>query len=170
MKSLPEKFRNAYALAKIVKTKDVCPEIEIDKLPTNRYFILRKFGERKPLPVKPSAVIKSYMLKNCTFYALQEMRRCLEHSYSVLSISEIAAKLYEYLLLFHDERSMKPYFLPLSDVFEFEKDEPKSAFTDFMLQLKRELSIKLILSILNHPFPEMCLASKTETMPFSMKR
>ena len=165
MKSLPEKFRHAYALAKIVKTKEVCPEIEIDKLPTNLYSRLKKFKERKPFPVKPSAVIKSYMLKNCTFYVLQEMRRSSQQNYSDLNIAEIAAKLYENLLLFADERYLKPYFLPFSDVFEFEKDEPKSAYTDFLLQLKREFSLKLILGILNRPFPEMCLASKTERLP-----
>ena len=166
MKTLPEKFRHAYALAKIVKTKEVCPEIEIDKLPTNRYYMLKKFNERKPLPVKPPSVIKSYMLKNCTFYLFQEMRRRSEQSYAQLNIAELAAKLYEQLLVFADEHSLKPYFLPFSDVFEFEKDEPKTAYTDFLLKLQRELSLKLALGILNHPFPEMCVASKIEGMPF----
>ena len=166
MKTLPEKFRHAYALAKIVKTKEVCPEIEIDKLPTNRYYMLKKFNERKPFPVKPSSVIKSYMLKNCAFYLFQEMRRCSEQSYAELNVAELAAKLYGQLLLFSDEYSLKPYFLPYSDVFEFEKEERKTAYTDFLLKLQREMSLKLTLGILNHPFPEMCLASKIEGMPF----
>lgn len=161
MKSLPENFRHAYALAKIVKTKDVCPEINIDKLPTERYSIQKKFQEQTPLPVKPSELIKSYMLKNCAFYVLQQMRSSLERD-SDLKISEIAAKMYKHLLLFVDQRCLKPYFLPFSDVFDSEKDEPKSSYKEFMRQLKRELSLKIILGILNHPFPEMCLASKTE--------
>lgn len=160
-KSLPEKFRQAYALAKIMKSEVVCPEIEIDKLPTNRYFMLKKFSEKKAFPVKPSLLIKSYMLKNCTFYVFQEMRRS-EQSYSQLNIAQIAAKLCKCLLQFADERLLKPYFLPFSDVFEFEKDEPKSSYTDFLLQIKREFSLKLMLGLLNCPFPEVCLASKTE--------
>ena len=165
MKSLPEKFRHGYALAKIVKSEDVCPEIEIDELPTSLYSRLKKFRERKPLPVKPTGLIKSYMLKQCTFYVVQEMSPGLEHNCTDLKISEIAAKLYKYLLLFADERSLKPYFLPFSDIFEFERDQPKSCYTDFMLQLRRELCLKLILGMLNHPFPRVCLASKTERMP-----
>ena len=161
MKSLPEKFRHAYALAKIVKTKDVCPEIEIDKLPTKLYSRQKKFQERTPLPVKPSELIKSYMLKNCAFYVLQEKRPGLDRD-SDLKISEIAAKLYKHLLLSVDQRCLKPYFLPFSDIFESEKESPKSSYTEFMLQFKRELSLKLILGILNHLFPEVRLASKTE--------
>ena len=164
MKSMPGNFRHAYALAKIVKTKDVCPEIEIDKLPTERYIIQKKFQEKTPLPVKPSELIKSYMLKNCAFYVLQQMRPSFEPD-SDLKISEIAAKMYQHLLLFVDKRCLKPYFLPFSDVFDSEKNEPKSSYKEFMLQLKRELSLKLILGLLNQPFPEMCLATKTERMP-----
>lgn len=167
-KSLPEKFRHAYALAKIVKTKEVCPEIEIDKLPTRLYSRQKKFQERTPLPVKPSGLIKSYMLKNCTFYVLQEIRPGSECD-SDLTISEIAAKLYECLLQFADEHCLKPYFLPFSDVFQAEKDEPKSSYKEFMQQLSRELSLKLILGMLNHPFPEICLASKTEGLPLFLR-
>lgn len=42
MKSLPETFRHAYALAKIVKTKEVCSKIEIDNLPTRLYSRQKK--------------------------------------------------------------------------------------------------------------------------------
>lgn len=167
-KSLREKFRHAYALAKIVKTKEVCPEIEIDKLPTRLYSRQKKFQERTPLPVKPSGLIKSYMLKNCTFYVLQEIRPGSEYD-SDLTISEITAKLYECLLQFADEHCLKPYFLPFSDVFQAEKDEPKSSYKEFMQQLSRELSLKLILGMLNHPFPEICLASKTEGPPLFLR-
>lgn len=163
VKSLPEKFRHAYALCKIVKSKVVSPEIEVDSIPTNRYYLLKKFQEKKALPIKPSEVIKSYMLKNCTLYALQEMRRGSERSYSKLNVSEIATKLCEFLLQFADEKWLKPYFLPFSDVFEI--DEPKSAYTDFLLQLKREYSLKLMLGLLKHPFPEECLASKIKRVP-----
>lgn len=165
VKSLPEKFRHAYTLCKIVKSKVVCPEIEVDSIPTNRYNLLKKFQEKKAFPVKPSEVIKSYMLKNCTFYALQEMRRDSERSYSKLNVSEIAAKLCELLLQFADEKSLKPYFLPFSDVFD--SDETKSSYRDFLLQLKREYSLKLMLGLLSHPFPEECLASKIERMPMT---
>lgn len=164
MKSLPETFRHAYALTKILKTKEVCPEIEIDKLPTRRYLRQKKFQERTPLPVKPSGLIKSYMLKNCTFYVLQEKRLRSECDPD-LKISEVAAKVYECLLQFADEHCLKPYFLPFSDVFEAEKEGPKSSYKEFMLQLSRELSLKLILGMLNHQFPEICLASKTEGLP-----
>ena len=164
MKSLPETFRHAYALAKIVKTKEMCPEIEIDKLPTRSYLKQKKFQERTPLPVKPSGLIKSYMLKNCTFYVLQEMRHGSECD-SDLKISEVAAKVYKCLLQFADEHCLKPYFLPFSDVFQAEKEEPKSSYKEFMLLLRRELSLKLILGMLNHQFPEVCLASKFEGLP-----
>ena len=40
VKSLPKKFQNAYALAKIVKIKDICPEIKTDKLPAYRHPIM----------------------------------------------------------------------------------------------------------------------------------
>ena len=161
MKSLPETFRHAYALAKIVKTKEMCPEIEINELPTRSYLKQKKFQEQTPSPVKPSGLIKSYMLKNCIFYVLQEMRHGSKCD-SGLKISEVAAKVYKCLLQFADERCLKPYFLPFSDVFLAEKEGPKSSYKEYMLQLSRELSLKLILGMLNHQFPEVCLASKSE--------
>lgn len=161
MKSLPETFRHAYALGKIVKTKEMCPEIEINELPTRSYLKQKKFQEQTPSPVKPSGLIKSYMLKNCIFYVLQEMRHGSKCD-SGLKISEVAAKVYKCLLQFVDERCLKPYFLPFSDVFLAEKEGPKSSYKEYMLQLSRELSLKLILGMLNHQFPEVCLASKYE--------
>ena len=161
VKSLPIKFRDAYALAKIVKSKEVCPEIQIDKLPTKLYSLLSKFNMRKPAPINPSQQIKSYMLKNCTFYVLQDIHSSgPRDSTDLETTSEITAKIYSYLLKFADQRFLSPYFLPYSDVFEFEKDKSRSSYNDFILRLGRELSIKLVLGILNHQFPEVCLASR----------
>jgi hypothetical protein len=70
MKSLPENFRRAYILAKILKSKDVCPTIEIDKDVSEQYGYEKRFKGS----VHPSRTIKSYMLKNCTFYRWLEMQ------------------------------------------------------------------------------------------------
>lgn len=161
VKSLPIKFRDAYALAKIVKSKEVCPEIQIDMLPTKLYSLLSQFDMKKHAPINPSQQIKSYMLKNCTFYVLQDIHFSgPRDSTDLETTSEITARLYSYLLKFADQRFLSPYFLPHSDVFEFEKDKPRSSYKDFILRLGREVSIKLVLGILNHQFLEVCPASR----------
>ena len=161
VKSLPIKFRDAYALAKIVRSKEVCPDIQIDKLPTKLYRLLLQFDRRKPVPINPSQQIKSYMLKNCTFYVLQDfLSSGPRDSTDLVTTAEITAKIYSYLLKFADQRFLSPYFLPYSDVFEFEKDKSRSSYNDVILRLRRELSIKLVLGILNHQFPEVFLASR----------
>ncbi|VDI15214.1 serine/threonine-protein phosphatase 6 regulatory ankyrin repeat subunit A [Mytilus galloprovincialis] len=160
MQSLPVVFRRAYALAKILKSKEICPKVELEaigkwtKLLTHQI----KFEEKKPLPAKPSNVIKSYMLKNCIFYTMLEMKN--NYGEQDVHPSIITAKVYQYLLHFSDKRFLNPFFLPFSDVFEFEKDTQRSTFDDFVMRLKRELSIKLILGMLKQPFPEECLSSK----------
>ncbi|XP_031549647.1 uncharacterized protein LOC116287147 [Actinia tenebrosa] len=158
MKSLPPVFRRAYALAKIMKGKEVCPEIEFESINqwTNLLQHQRKFDEKKPLPVNPSHVIKSYMLKNCTFYAMLEMKK----RSSDIHPSVITAKIFQFLLHFADNCYLNPFFLPYSDVFEFEKDTKKSSFDEFISKIKRELSIKLILGMLGQHFPEHCLTSQ----------
>jgi hypothetical protein len=155
MKTLPESFRSAYILAKVMKNKAVCPKIEIDELPTMSLHLLEKFS-RQP-PINPSRVIKSYMLKNCTFYLWLKMQES-ERREDVNS-SDIAVCIYEGLLEFTNKRFLSPYFLPYSDVFEFEKDDQMTPYEEFLLRLKREFSIKTILGIMNQAFPESCLAS-----------
>jgi hypothetical protein len=56
------KGRSIFFLAKIVRSKEVCPDIQIDKLPTKLYRLLLQFDRRKPAPINPSQQIKSYML------------------------------------------------------------------------------------------------------------
>ena len=79
-------------------------------------FETEEIQERTPLPVKPSGLIKSYMLKNCTFYVLQEIRHGSECD-SDLTISEVAAKVCKRLCNLPTNICLKPYFLPFSDVF-----------------------------------------------------
>ncbi|XP_062614578.1 uncharacterized protein LOC134276333 [Saccostrea cucullata] len=156
MKTLPNVFRSAYILAKIMKSKEVCPKIEIDQLPSTLYAHQSAFKLHKPPPINPSHVIKSYMLKNCTFYLWLELhKKILDEN---LSSTDIAGRLFQYLLKFTNVRQLSPFFLPYSDVFEFEKDEYISSYNKFLLNLKRELSIKTILGILKHDFPEECLS------------
>ena len=81
-------------------------------------------------------------------------------SIDLVTTAEITAKIYSYLLKFADQRFLSPYFLPYSDVFEFEKDKSRSSYNDVILRLRRELSIKLVLGILNHQFPEVFLVSR----------
>jgi hypothetical protein len=101
------------------------------------------------------------MLKNCTFYVLQDfLSSGPRDSTDLVTTAEITAKIYSYLLKFADQRFLSPYFLPYSDVFEFEKDKSRSSYNDVILRLRRELSIKLVLGILNHQFPEVFLASR----------
>jgi hypothetical protein len=48
----------------------------------------------------------------------------------MVTTAEITAKIYSYLLKFADQRFLSPYFLPYSDVFEFEKDKSRSSYND----------------------------------------
>lgn len=155
MKVLPDPFRSAYIIAKLMKNKDVCPQIDIDKLPTKMLSLSENFS--RELPINPSRAIKSYMLKNCTFYLWLEMQASLKEG--EVNSMEIAARIYESLLKFTNDRFLSPFFLPYSDVFEFEKDDQMSPYKEFLLRLKREFSIKTILGMLNHDFPEHCLSS-----------
>lgn len=157
MKNIPNTFKSAYILAKIVKSQEVCPKIEINEIPSTALMHRRAFDMRKPLPINPSHVIKSYMLKNCTFYLWLEMYPASEEK--ELTSIDLTGRLYQYLLEFTNDRYLNPFFLPYSDVFEFEKDETTSSYQKLLLHMKREFSIKTILGILKQDFEEKYLFS-----------
>ncbi|CAC5394681.1 unnamed protein product [Mytilus coruscus] len=156
MKSLPNKFRQTYVLAKVLK--NVCPCIDVE---TKQYKLEEVNLEyEKPRRTSPSELIKSYMLKNSVFYILDElkMKNQLEDE---LDVSEITIKMYNFLLRFVDgeQMRMRPYFLS-SDINVFEKSKELSLNKTFILHLQRESSIKLVLGILNEQFTRECLAAK----------
>lgn len=159
MRTLPDPFRFAYKLTKIVKSK-VCPQIEIDVIPSPLYTIQEKFKRKKALPINPSHAIKSYMLKNCAFYLWLEMYSSIQKAETTDSYVDLAGRIYEYLLNLSDQRYLNPFFLPYSDVFEFEKDKTSSRYNELLLRLKREWSIKVCLGILQKDFPAECLSTK----------
>lgn len=156
MKSLPANFRRAYALGKIVKGKEVCPKIILDSIDHFSHLCMHmtKFSEKsRNLEIKPSHIIKSYMLKNCVFYAFLGMKN--RDNVERIPPSVITTKMFSSLLHFANERYLNPYFLPYSDVFEFEKDIARSTYDEFIHKLKRELCIKLVLGILGDPLPSV---------------
>ncbi|CAC5388640.1 unnamed protein product [Mytilus coruscus] len=156
MKSLPNKFRQAYVLAKVLK--NICPDIDVE---TKQYRLEEVDSEyANPRRTSPSELIKSYMLKNSTFYVLDElkMKNQLENG---LAVSEITIKMYNFLLRFVDgeQMHMRPYFLS-GDINVFEKSKELSLNKTFILHWQREFSIKLVLGILNEKFTRECLAAK----------
>ncbi|XP_061186446.1 uncharacterized protein LOC133194522 [Saccostrea echinata] len=162
MKTLPRVFRLAYILAKIMKSKEICPKIEVDELPSTLYTHQSAYKLHKPPPINPSHAIKSYMLKNCTFYLWLELHTTFVEEN--LTSTDIAGRLFQYLIKFTNIRHLNPFFLPYSDVFEFEKDETLSSYKELLLRLKRELSIKTILGVLNYEFPYECLSNPLHRM------
>lgn len=76
------------------------------------------------------------------------------------SYVDLAGRIYEYLLNLSDQRYLNPFFLPYSDVFEFEKDETSSRYNELIFRLKREWSMKVCLGILQKDFPAECLSTK----------
>ena len=145
MKSLPEEFRKAFALGKIVKGSYVCPEIKIDEIPWDFLFYQIKFQEKKPLPFYPGDIIKSYMLKNCTFYVAETLDRELSLSLPTTILTTfIYQKLQECIKL----GVMRQYFLPFSNVLELTSDQRGTRYRQDMVKLTQELSVELILSIL----------------------
>ncbi|XP_052080115.1 uncharacterized protein LOC127718187 [Mytilus californianus] len=156
MKSLPNDFRQAYVLAKVLK--NLCPDIDVE---TKQYMLEQMDLEyARPRRTKPSELLKSYMLKNSVFYVLDElkMKNQLEDG---LDISEITIKMYNFLLRFVDggKMHMRPYFLS-NDINVFEKSRELSLNKTFIFHMQREFSIKLVLGILNAQFPRECLAAK----------
>lgn len=147
MRSLPEQFRRAYALAKIIVSEIVCPEIEIDKISSDLYSLQKKFKSEKPAQFKPGHLIKSYMLKNCVFYITQELGLTHIEPDDILHVTTM---LFDRLLEMSNDYNFVPYFLPFSDVFQFEKEVKRSSYKDYILKLKRQLSIKLVLGMLKH--------------------
>ncbi|VDI31626.1 Hypothetical predicted protein [Mytilus galloprovincialis] len=156
MKSLPNKFRQAYVLAKILK--NVCPEIDVE---TKQYGLEELDMEyARPRRTKPSEFLKSYMLKNSVFYVLDELKM-KNHLEDELDVFKITIKIYNFLLRFVDgvQMHMRPYFLS-SDINVFEKSKELSFNKTFIFHLQREFSIKLVLGILNEKFPKECLAAE----------
>ncbi|CAG2223029.1 unnamed protein product [Mytilus edulis] len=156
MKSLPNKFRQAYVLAKVLK--NICPEIDVE---TKQYGLEKMDMEyARPRRTKPSELLKSYMLKNSVFYVLDElkMKNQLEDG---LDVSQITIKMYNFLLRFVDggKMHMRPYFLS-NDINVFEKSKELSLNKTFIFHLQREFSMKLVLGMLNARFPRECLAAK----------
>lgn len=123
-------------------------------------MVQEKFKQEKTWPINPSHAIKSYMLKNCTFFLWLEMYKTIEEEEMKEFYLTLAERLYVNLLSFSDQRYLNPFFLPYSDVFEFEKDETSSRYNELLLRLKREWSIKVCLGILQKDFPAECLSTK----------
>ncbi|VDI31627.1 blast:Ankyrin repeat and death domain-containing protein 1A [Mytilus galloprovincialis] len=156
MKSIPNNFRQAYVLAKILKS--VCPEIDVE---TKQYKLEEVSLEyEKPRRTCPSNLIKSYMLKNSVFYVLDKLKM-INQSVDELDVSEITIKMYNFLLRCLDggKMQLRPYFLS-SDINVFEKSKELSLNKTFIFHLQREFSIKLVLGILNEKFTRECLAAK----------
>ncbi|CAC5388650.1 unnamed protein product [Mytilus coruscus] len=156
MKSLPNNFRQAYVLSKVLKK--LCPEIDVE---TNQYRLEEVESEYvRPRRTSPSELIKSYMLKNSVFYVLDELKMKNQFE-DELGVSKITIKMYNFLLRFVDDRQMRmrPYFLS-SDINVFEKSKELSFNKTFIFHLQREFSIKLVLGILNEKFTKECLAAK----------
>ncbi|VDI82392.1 serine/threonine-protein phosphatase 6 regulatory ankyrin repeat subunit A [Mytilus galloprovincialis] len=141
MKSLPNKLRQAYVLAKVLK--NVCPEIDVE---TKRYGLEEMDMEYAiPRRTKPSELLKSYMLKNSVYYVLDElkMKNQLDNE---LEVSEITIKMFNFLLRFvhGGHMHMRPYFLS-NDINVFETSSQLSIIKTFIFHLQREFSIKLML-------------------------
>jgi hypothetical protein len=145
--SLPENFRRGYALAKIMKGDDICPTLEMDRYPG---FEIPEF---KRLKVKPSSVLKSYLLKNCTFYIAAEILGSIEIN---ITPKNFAIKIFEYLLEHLHERRrdkmvLKPYFLPYANIFETTFDEKRLPSNIFTQMFNRQAIVRTILGILGAP-------------------
>ncbi|XP_052080119.1 uncharacterized protein LOC127718190 [Mytilus californianus] len=156
MKSLPNEFRKAYILAKVLKT--ICPEIDIE---TKQYNLEEEDSEyAEPRRTNPSKLIKSYMLKNSAFYVLEGLK--IKHrSEDGFDVFDISAKMYSFLLQFvgGQQMRMRPYFLS-RDINVFENSKKLSFNKAFILHLQREFSMKLVLGIMNEQFSRECLTAK----------
>ncbi|KAK3097985.1 hypothetical protein FSP39_015068 [Pinctada imbricata] len=143
MKSLPEAFLRGYAMAKLVKGEHICPEIIVDVMPWDSLSLRRDFEKKKMLPAKPWHIIKSYMLKNCTFRAADQMT----HD-AMLDADpyDIAKYIFKILLQSCKSKSLVPYLLPYTNVLELPRGT--SSYDTEMLPFKRELCAQLGVSIL----------------------
>lgn len=147
MKTLPDIFRKGYALAKIMKGNDVCPYISMDRLPASG-----KVDYNSRPKIDPSDVIKSYMLKNCTFYVAEKM---IDNLNELTEPDTVAIRIYEHLLeKGTSERNanlMNTFFPSYSDMFAPTNFEQSKGLTDRMRAFCRQTIIRTILGILDAP-------------------
>ncbi|XP_053398711.1 uncharacterized protein LOC123558119 [Mercenaria mercenaria] len=145
MKSLPEIYRHAYALAKIVKSADICPDVQIDmEPPVIDSSVYEKFRKQS---VSPPKEIKSYWLKNCIFYLADERGSYMCGNITPLEITGLA---YQKLLEFALSWNFKPYVLHKYDLFDF---EPESSNFDVFI-IRRKVCIETVLAILGKRLPQ----------------
>lgn len=171
IKSFPEQFRKAYALAKIVKDKMVCPNIVIDVYP-DEYELkcnskdVKCNSKEVYRGTHPNKEVKSYWLKNCTFYVaeyLQSAYRDLEHTN--ISTVEMTVMIYEKLLELVSESRISPYLYQSTDVLMLEKKgEWETKYLKQMLLL-RKISIDGVLKFLG----KSIRCDNTEWLEYCMK-
>lgn len=126
-----------------MKSEEVCPKVKIDiRLPPNTWH---QYVSGSRAFVNPSHDIKSYWLKNCLFYIVDENSRCPLQDEAPL---EIAKMIYMKLQEFATRWNFKPYVLEKADLFEFEDE--KYGFNVFIT--RRKISIDTVLALLGQPF------------------
>lgn len=120
MISLPKEVRDAYVLAKVLISDDVCPAVKFsgDEVTTEDHV------------VHPSSVIKSYMLKNCLLHVLSEesslMTECQGKLLSDRDLMKFTVNLtiiiFQKLQQLAGEDEMLPvYFLPSQNILNYEE-------------------------------------------------
>jgi hypothetical protein len=149
MKSLPEIYRRAYALAKIVKSPEICPSVHIDRPPlSNKY---KQFEKAKNQRVHPSNDIKSYWLKNCTFLVADDLGLDISETTTPL---EITTLIYKKLAELSKAWSLKPYLLPHVHLLEYGPEVSYSIRSKYTILLKRKVCLDVVLGILGEPLPQ----------------
>jgi hypothetical protein len=152
VRSLPPVYVKAYALAKIIKDKSVCPGISIDVMDD----IMKLKLPDRPSIVIPHDEIKSYWLKNSLLYVAE--RDLSKSQTGELEPLGITRRIYEHL---HDcilSCTIHPYLLPGTDSLELEKKQPKYLFDVKTLLLQRKVCIDGVLRLLGKPIPESNIA------------
>ncbi|XP_060561997.1 uncharacterized protein LOC132721673 [Ruditapes philippinarum] len=149
MKSLPEIYRRAYALAKIAKSADICPSVHIDRplLPK----VYRNFEKAKNQRVYPSNDIKSYWLKNCTFFVAEDLGLDISETTTPLDITTL---IYKKLAELSKSWSLKPYLLPHLRLLEYGREHSYSHKSKHTILLKRKVCLDVVLGILGEPLPK----------------
>jgi hypothetical protein len=149
MKSLPEIYRRAYALAKIVKSADMCPSIHIDWPPFSNIY--KQFEKAKHKSVHPSNDIKSYWLKNCAFLVAEELGLDISKTKTPL---EITTLIYKQLAELSMSWSLKPYLLPHVRLLEYGPETSNSIRSIYSILLKSKVCLDDVLGILGEPLPQ----------------
>lgn len=120
MMNLPQMVKDAYVLAKVLISDEVCPVVTFsgDGVTTEDHV------------VRPSSVIKSYMLKNSLLHILSEesslMTECQEKLLSGRDLMKftvnLTIKIFQKLQQFaSDQEEMLPaYFLPSQNILNYE--------------------------------------------------